>query len=257
MEQDNAQNGEKKTDIQFFDLLMSLGGDDSEDDWEKLSLSDVLERIRNEKTQDRQWKAINALSKMGKEVVPDLIQALQDADWRIRDAAAMALGEMGAIEAAPALLQMFRECRVDDAYYVRESLAHSLGNLRFVEAIPDLIASLRCEVEDDEVRVAALHALGNFPEAIPDLRQMLQDESWENRWLAAEALADLEATEAIPDLIQALTDQEWIVRKRAAESLRRLRAKEAIPALKQALKDEQEQVRQEAEQALKDMGVCL
>jgi HEAT repeat protein len=127
---------------------------------------------------------------------PYLRQVLKDEDWRIRRAAAEALGQIGDPQATPALIQALR----DEDFWVRRAAAEALGQI-------------------------------GDPQATPALAQALRDEMWLVRLAAAEALGQIGDPQATPALIQALQDEDSDVRRAAARALRKIDAKDtrAIP----------------------------
>src|SRR5262249_49934949 len=58
-----------------------------------------------------QQEAVEALSRLGQAAVPELIKALKDDDWQVRNQAAVALGAIGpqAKAAVPALIDVLQE----------------------------------------------------------------------------------------------------------------------------------------------------
>jgi HEAT repeat protein len=76
--------------------------------------------------------------------VSEAIQALRDADWQVRTAAAMALEEIGpgAIAAVPTLIQTLEHDRRED---VRRAAAEALGTIKPTagEAITALTKALK------------------------------------------------------------------------------------------------------------------
>jgi energy-coupling factor transporter ATP-binding protein EcfA2 len=85
---------------------------------------------------------------------PYLRQVLKDEDWRIRRAAAEALGQIGDPQATPALIQALQ----DEEWLVRQAAAEALGQIGDPQATPALIQAL----QDKEwvVREAAAKGAG-------------------------------------------------------------------------------------------------
>jgi HEAT repeat protein len=129
-------------------------------------------------------ECIVALAKIGPgaaTAVPALIDILLG---RVRDLerrpffiylAADALGDIGSVEAVPALLQVFR---VTEDASTASSVATALGKLGATEAIPDLLHTLR-ETQDAELPGTIAEALGKLGamEAVPDLLRTLEETS--------------------------------------------------------------------------------
>ncbi|MBM4092023.1 MAG: hypothetical protein FJ276_21710 [Planctomycetes bacterium] len=136
--------------------------------------------------------ASEALSRIGRPAVADLVTALGSGDARVRGGAAAALGGMVGgppKESLPALLPLLRDCSVD----VRLKTLDAIGKMRS-EANPAL--------------GSVLEVLGDDPE--PIVRQY-----------AARAAASLETegTRVIPALIRRLHDQDPDVRGEVARAL--------------------------------------
>ena len=155
-----------------------------------------------------------------KTVVSKLIIKLKDSDWRVRKAAANALGNIGpaAKEAVPALIAALKNSNL----IIQNSAKKALGKIG-LEAVPALIAALKDSYW--HVREAAADALGNIgpaaKDAVPALIAALKDSNKFVRRATAYALGGIGpvAKEAVPALIVALKDSAWRVRKAAAEAL--------------------------------------
>jgi HEAT repeat protein len=72
-------------------------------------VSDWLKLLGSE-DQPAQQEAVGALTRLGPAAVPDLIQALTDDDWQVRNEAAVALGAIGpeAKAAVPSLIAVLQ-----------------------------------------------------------------------------------------------------------------------------------------------------
>jgi energy-coupling factor transporter ATP-binding protein EcfA2 len=168
---------------------------------------------------------------------PYLRQVLKDKDWRIRHAAALALGQIGDPQATPALIQALR----DEEGLVRQAAALALGQIG-PPAVPPLIQAL--QDEDWGMCYAVAEALEQIgPPAVPALIQALQNEKWWVRHTAAWALRQIGDRQAVRALIQALRDEDRGVRTAAAEALGQIGDPQATLALTQALRDEDRGVR--------------
>src|SRR5262245_27068730 len=124
-----------------------------------------------------QQEAVEALSRLGQTAVAELIKALKDDDWQVRNQAAVALGAIGpeAKAAVPALIDVLQE---EDKYF-RSHGAVALGKIgrEARAAVPALIKALKDKEED--VRREAAAALGRMGsearEAVADLVELLKD----------------------------------------------------------------------------------
>jgi HEAT repeat protein len=121
-----------------------------------------------------------------KEAVTDIMTALSDSSERVRSSAIDALAEMGAKEAIPQILSLFRNKEEKPSVRFRRAIV--LGDLNATEAVDDLIAALKDEVEDV-------------------------------RWGAAMAFKKIKSPKAVPALIDAITDKS---QKVSAEAIRAL-----------------------------------
>jgi hypothetical protein len=189
-----------------------------------------------------------------------LVEALDSHEWKKRQQAAMAIGQMGIVAKAaiPSLMDHLK----DEQWHVRKAVAIALTGMgrEAKPAVHHLIAAL--DDEEWHVRKPAAEALAaigpaSWP-AVPSLIKALSDEEWHVRKPAAEALAAIgpASKPAIPYLIETLNDEEWHVRKPAAEALAAIgpAAKPAIPYLIEILNDEEWQVRKPAALALGAIG---
>jgi NADH dehydrogenase len=147
-----------------------------------------------------QQEAVAALSRLGQAAVPELITALKDSDWHIRNQAAVALGAIGptAKEAVPALIDVLQE---QDKYF-RAHGAAALGRIakEAKAAVPALMKALKDSEED--VRREAAAALGRIGpearEAIAALVELVQDARKPVRKQAIQALEEIDPEAAAP-----------------------------------------------------------
>jgi HEAT repeat protein len=93
-------------------------------------------------------EALQVLKRMGPAAVPDLIQALKDQDWQVRNQAAVALGVIGpeAKTAVPALIDALQA----EDKYLRSHAATALGQIgrEAGAAVPALTSALQDKEED-------------------------------------------------------------------------------------------------------------
>jgi HEAT repeat protein len=165
-------------------------------------------------------KALHRMGAQAASAVPELTRAARDEDPIVRQAAALALAQIGP-KATPGLLRLLK---FGETPQERRIAARSLGAIGLkaaTEALPTLIDSLRDP--DKTVQQAALVAMGKMgPSAVPPLTQTLQQNTWwRARWYAAQGLAQIgpEARSAIPALVRALKDSNRSVQENAALAL--------------------------------------
>jgi hypothetical protein len=152
-----------------------------------------LKLLGSEEEAARQ-EAVEALRRMGPAVVPDLVRALRDEAWQVRNQAAVALGAIGpeAKDAVPALGEVLQE----EDKYLRSQGAAALGKIgrEAGAAVPILTRALRDK--DEDVRREAAAALGGIgPEAkaaVPDLVELLSDGRKSVRRQAGRALREID-----------------------------------------------------------------
>ena len=182
--------------------------------------------------------------------VTGLTDALRDPSPGVRDAAAMALREMGpdAKPAIPALAQMLR----DPDGYLRITAAHTLDKLG-ADAAASVVPLLRdCDPRVRALAAETLRAIGpDAKAAVPMLTESLRDPCPSVRDAAALALQEMgpEAKYAIPALAIMLADPDGYLRITAAHSLERL-GPDAIPAVVMMLRAPDPRVREIAANAL-------
>ncbi|MDH7486809.1 MAG: DUF123 domain-containing protein [Anaerolineae bacterium] len=144
----------------------------------------LLQPLLAEGDADTRWWAVRALAAAGDlAAAPWLIEALDDPDEAVRCAAALALGQLQAQEAIPALAARL----ADESGWVRQSAADGLA-LIGEAAVPALAEAL--QDERDGVRVRAAYALNKIrsPQAAKPLFQALNDANVLVRTYAGEAL---------------------------------------------------------------------
>lgn len=218
-------------------------------------------------------RAVQKLAEEGAAGVPELLSALQDPDFRVREQASASLRQVGAA-GVPSLVVA---CGDEEAI-VRRSAVTVLGSLgsEAREALPTLkvaamrdphvgvrlaaIAALREVAEDDatvvealgkllgdpheNVRLAAISALQKIGPGATAALPMVLDGLQRGgggptfRWRLTYVLASM-GPDAVPQLIEALRVREKPVRIAAAAALQQIGppAAGAIPALREALED--------------------
>ncbi len=145
--------------------------------------------------------------------VKGLIKALKDKDFNVQWRAAEALGKMG----EPAV-ELLIEALKDENIYVQNKAADALGKIG-EPAVEPLVEALKDE--NWSVRRGAANALGEIGDgrAVEPLIEALKDENWSIRRGAADALGEIKDARAIESLSKALKDEISDVRHSAAYAL--------------------------------------
>lgn len=178
--------------------------------------------------------------------VADLVPLLQDPEWTVRQAAAQALGAIGAPACVGPLLAAVKQA--DDlrdqagAAVVRGAVVSAIGRIG-AEAVPQLLEAL----QDKHLRLreCAIEGLGaaGGPAAAEGLRRALSDDRSAVRQAAAPALARAAGAAAVPALAAALSHKDPATRRAAAQALGTVPGTAAVDALRTALPDRERPVR--------------
>jgi HEAT repeat protein len=238
---------------------------------------------------DVQRHAADALEKIGRAAVPDLLPVLRHPDPMMRCRTMWVLGGMGpeAVDAVPTLVEALN----DPGEHAPTNAARALGEigpaaraavpaltrelksidtrLRVVAArsliwitgkpgpyIPTLIAELSSpSVHACRDAAEALAELGSAARvAVPELIRVLKDRTSNARHFAADALGRIghNAREVVPLLIPWVNDPQWYLRVWAIRALGYFgpKARAALPALREAAKDRSRSIQKEVSQAL-------
>ena len=167
--------------------------------------------------------------KMGKEVLPVCIEALNSKDSAIRQESARILGELKFVEATEHLSKRLSE---DKVFGVRSNAVKALGKIGDPGAIPSLSIAL-LEDKNSSIRAGAAQALGKIgdPKVMDALAKALQqDKSKQVRKNAAEALGKIGDKQAIKILNQSLKKEtDNSVKKVIGHSLMALGSDAGVP----------------------------
>lgn len=180
-----------------------------------------------------------------------MLQTLASGSDESREAAALALGRLGACAVEP-LAAMLAQ---DDAE-VRWWAARALAEVGQDGALPPLLRAL--SDPDPDVRACAALALGRVGEgvAVPALAARLTDESAFVAGIAADALSMI-GEEAVEALVEKLADPSAHARLLAVRALGRIRSSRAIGPLFGVLEDPSYLVRHCAHETLEALGVGM
>lgn len=219
------------------------------------SVATALGQLRDERAigplieicRDRyvQGSSVKALAQIGRPAVQPLIVALKNGERDVRASAAIALGQIGGIQAFEALLVSLR----DDDLVVCASVAVALGQVGNAQAVPALAITLR-EDRGRMARAGAAMSLGRLggAQAIKALTSTLQDKD-EDEAVWRMAIGALGRIWNLPHVVR-LSDKDAKVRRSAAIALGQLGDERGIEPLLTTLRDQDETVRRRATSAL-------
>ena len=163
----------------------------------------------------------------------------------VRDAAARALGRIGGVRSAEALMLAIR--RLGPSRMLIVELTRAAPDL-FLEV--ELSGPHRPAVRS---AVAVAAGLRGRHTATGPLLAMLRSGTRRERIVSSRALGWIGARHSAPVIADALGDREWKVRRSAAKALATLGAKAHTPALEMLLADRNERVRIAARRALRQL----
>lgn len=124
------------------------------------------------------------------DAVRELVDALTDA--RVAGLAAMALADLNASEAVPALIA---QAHTASDEFTRADCAYTLGRMDHPEVFPALLQALNDPApEVTQSAVAALGLLGD-ERAVPHLKALLNRDHWRGRADACQALLELKVAD--------------------------------------------------------------
>jgi HEAT repeat protein len=174
----------------FFDLVKR--GSTQKND--KKEVHELIEDLREASDRTVRREAQQALVRMGSAAVYPLIGALNDKDWRVREEATRALGEIGDERAVPHIIKMFKDDKIRIQLWATDALI-TMGDT----AVEPLIEAL--QDSDRRIRMGSIVALGEIREvrAIGPLQDRTKD-------------ADREVAEAARDALEAMEEQISTVR---------------------------------------------
>ena len=196
----------------------------------KSAVPDIVALLEGESLRDAETlAALETLGEIGpfaKVAAPTVAAALDDADWQVRAAAAVALWgiERKPDRSVAVLLELLADSS-ENRDEIRAAAARGLGRIGAdaSAAVPALIAQLG-DASDNTVRMHSAQALGFIgpaaAPAIPDMIELLADPA-AGLWVG-NALAGI-GEAAVPALEEAAASGGVLVRGRANRALQRIR----------------------------------
>jgi len=203
--------------------------------------------------------SINAIGKLGiPDLGAQLVPFLETPDPRIRRTTIIALRRLGTSGAVPQMMAMLERYLIEPNQRdlpVVKTLVVALGEMEAVEAVPALIRVLRGYVGVRSLTAKALGRIGD-PQAAVALIEALRDDKSRNLQLTAlKSLGDLGCRQASPAIRPFLDEPDPRLRRTAALTLGVLKDREATPRLlAMARDDESPLVRPSAVEALGQVG---
>jgi HEAT repeat protein len=195
-------------------------------------------------------EAVRILSEEGgEEVVKRFIRLLSSEDEQVHEAVARALSRMGVVSR-----DLLEEHLFSSSPRVRRAVARVMGELNEVEFVPPLLKAI--DDSEKEVRAAVAQSLGEIgdPRAIEPLVARLGDSDKGVCQRAVGALVEI-GREAVPPLIDALEHNKGrVLRKNILVTLGKLKDSRAIVPAMNNLGDSYFVVRRAAAEALMEIG---
>lgn len=190
------------------------------------------------------------LKRMGAAAIPTLRPYLSDENRDLRWRLVEVVGEIEGEEATAFLVQALQ----DRDYYVREAAIAALA-VRGETSIPPVADLLRLEsVALREAAITILERIGTPAVVVPLLTALeaVQAKLRSQAALALSKTGDPRAIQALNNLL--VHDDDTMVRRDAVEALKRLRDPSSLDAFVRALSDRDYVVRQKAAEAIKALG---
>ena len=148
---------------------------------------ELIEELREGNDRQTRREAQQELVEMGAAAVYPLIGALSDTDWRVREEATRALGEIGDSRAVRHIIQLFKDEKIRVQLWATDALI-----TMDEKAVEQLIEALHDP--DRRVRMGAIVTLGEIKDlrSIVALQESLKDPDHEVVEAAKEALEAIE-----------------------------------------------------------------
>ena len=177
--------------------------------------------------------AAQELYKLGKSAIPDLLEALKQADIALKGQIIFLLGRIGDKDAVPALVQIL----ADENAYIRRNAAEALGKIKNEGAISSLATSLFDG--DIAVRERSAWALGEIRDARAVeslLDRMIDEKDGMVKTAAVISLGKIQDQRATQVLLRELKSQaNSLYKNEVVKSLGELKDPSAIKGLSEHL----------------------
>jgi hypothetical protein len=207
-----------------------------------------LTRLLSHRDFDIQWRAAEALGRMGEPAARELIGKTHHMNRDVRIGAVEVLGEMRERSAVPKLTLLLRD---DESSEVRWAAAIALGEIGDPAAVPVLVQALLDP--DKYVRYGISLALDELQWSPGNPEESAYYLIAGQRWEEIESQSDLPSR----PFIHHLKDRDPGIRARCAEMLGRLRTPEAKEACSVVLRDQDGEVRWNGILAFPQCGIPL
>lgn len=183
--------------------------------------------------------------------IPPLMQALSDADAKVREIAVQGLAAMNATPAAPAITALLLK---DSDPAVREEAAKALKQFKLPDSQTAFLSSLKDPIPS--VRVLSVEALAesSAPEARAAILKAAKDPAPEVRRTVMSVYAKTSDPSVVPALTAALQDPDPAVRANAAQAIHFYAKLNSPKELEALLQDPDATVRASAARSLAQMG---
>ena len=213
----------------------------------------LLIEVLNDPDKIVRGKALDGLWYIGdRTVVPHFIKAIQDPDDHVRQIVLQALGS--AWTGDQRITSVLIEALKSPDPRTRQNAAWALGNIGATLAVSALLETLKDPVS--AARGSAASALGVLGDkkAVHALMDLLKDPDIDVCRSAAKALQLIGDKRALPSLLKASKDPDVSIRRNAMRALAELADKTAVPFLLDTLNDPDKDVRKYAAMTLRKAG---
>jgi len=210
-----------------------------------------VKKLLSDEYEDVQGAAVSAMRNLRAGLSPDdLIKMISSRNPVLRKNAVLVLGEIGAVEAVPAIGFALK----DDNIKVRHAVVKALSMIRTNESVRHLTLALTDENAD--IRISAALSLGPIKKkgVAESLVILLADPDDAVRAAAAKALGELCDKATVRPLIKLLSDHNGFVVTSALESLSRIGGETARSALVDMLLSQDNEIKRTAIKSLVPFG---